>query len=145
MLLSAASFFESTIKEKLIHFFQGQFSDGEEIIEFIRYQAIERQYPTDFDWSRRNANSFFALFGSDFKDFMSEEIKADSRLESAIVAFREIGAVRNHLVHQNFALYPLEKTMDEICELYRSAVDCVNLFPEKRQKYVERKRKVESV
>lgn len=145
LLLSAASFFESSIKENLIQFFEGQFSDGEVIIEFIRHKAIERQYHTYFDWSRRNANSFFALFGSDFKDFMSEEIKSDPRLESAIAAFMEIGEVRNQLVHQNFAVYPIEKTMDEIYELYRSVVNFVNLFPEKLQKYVERKRIVESM
>jgi hypothetical protein len=68
---------------------------------------------------------------------MLEEINKDSKLESAISAFIELGQIRNQLVHQNFADFYLEKTSEEIYKLYKDALVFVELFPLKLRDYLE--------
>lgn len=138
LLLSAASYFEANLKESLVHFFEEQLAHKELVIRFLQNKAIERQYHTYFSWGKRNANTFFGLFGDGFKEFMSESVKSDLQLNSAIEAFMELGEIRNHLVHQNFAVYPIEKTSDEIYELYRRAVNFIRIFPMKLREYAQR-------
>ena len=41
----------------------------------------------------------------------------------------ELGRERNRLVHQNFGVVPLEKTTEEIHELYRRALLFVESVP----------------
>ena len=47
------------------------------------------------------------------------------RAISAIAAFLEVGRERNKLVHQDYASFPFEKTLDEIYDLYRRALGFV--------------------
>ena len=89
---------------------------------FVKNKAISRRSHTWFKWEDRNANQFFGLFGSEFKKMMSERIKASDDLGVSIRAFLEVGNERNKLVHQDFASFPLEKTLDEIYALYRQAL-----------------------
>lgn len=137
LLLSAASYFESTFTENILELIKYLACSREPLVQFVRRKAIDRQYHTYFDWKSRNANVFFGLFGSDFKAFMQKEINADSQLESAISAFIELGQIRNQLVHQNFAEFYLDKTVDEIYKLYRDALVFVELFPLKLKDYLE--------
>jgi len=58
LLLSAASYFESEIKESIVKFVTEFVSDENPILEFVKNKAIERQYHTYFSWKGRNANSF---------------------------------------------------------------------------------------
>ncbi len=137
LLLSAASYFESLIKNDIIVFVQNYTKSASLILEFIKNKAVERQYHTYFSWSSRNANSFFGLFGSDFREYMAKEIKASPELKDAISAFMELGEMRNNLVHQNFAIFPLEKTAEEIYQLYVKARLFVKMFPDKLEKFAE--------
>ena len=65
----------------------------------------------------RNANSFFRAFGNNFQSFMAERVRSTAELEESIRAFLEIGKLRNQLVHENFADFQLDKTVNEIVEL----------------------------
>ena len=47
----------------------------------------------------------------------------------SVAAFLELGNERNRLVHQNYATFPMEKTLDEIYLLYRRALTFVDLLP----------------
>jgi len=98
--------------------------------EFVRNKAIARQYHTLFQWNAKNANSFFGLFGDDFKVRMKQRVAADTDLDEAIRAFLELGEQRNRLVHQDYATFSLEKTSEEIFELYRTASRFVEELPE---------------
>jgi len=60
------------------------------------------------------------LFGEEFKKEFQEHIKEDEQIEN-IKAFLELGKLRNELIHQNFILYNLEKTTDEIKQLFDKA------------------------
>lgn len=137
LLLSAASYFESIIKNDIIVFVQNYTKSANLILEFIKNKAVERQYHTYFSWSSGNANSFFGLFGSDFREYMAKEIKASPELKDGIGAFMELGELRNFLVHQNFAIFPLEKTSEEIYQLYVKARLFVKMFPDKLKKFAE--------
>jgi hypothetical protein len=66
---------------------------------------------------------------------MESEIKNDAQLREAIRAFIELGRTRNQLVHQNFAIFPLEKTAEEIYNLYKNALLFVEGFPSKLREF----------
>ena len=121
LLLSAASYFEDEIKELILDFVEKNSDNNLMIKSFVKNKAVERQYHTYFDWKTGNANSFFSLFGDEFKNQAKGDVKDNSKLEKSIRAFLEIGNLRNELVHGNFAVFPIEKTVEEIYGLYRLA------------------------
>ena len=118
LLLSTASLFEKNLIATLQELVHDWGSNTEPLNEFVRIRALERQYHKMFDWDRNNANKFFGMFGLDFKAHMASKCKTDDDLNSSIAAFMEIGRERNRLVHQDFGNYTLDKTPDEIYELY---------------------------
>ena len=120
LLLSAASLFEKDLTATLRDLVCDWGSNTELLNEFVRIRALEQKYHTMFDWKKNTANYFFGMFGSDFKAHMESQCKADDDLVRSIAAFMEIGRERNRLVHQDFGNYSLEKTTDEIYELYLS-------------------------
>jgi hypothetical protein len=98
------------------------------------------QYHTYFAWGEKgnpdkpgkNANTFFALFGDEFKVTAENEINASSTLNTAVKAFLEIGHLRNILVHSNFAAYNLDnKTADEIYKLYMTSLPFIEYIKRK--------------
>jgi hypothetical protein len=90
---------------------------------------VARQYHSWFEWEGNNANKFFSLFGSEFKLAMNKNIKESTTLGSAVRAFLEVGNERNKLVHQDYATFAMEKTLDEIYQLYRDALLFVERLP----------------
>ena len=140
LLLAAASYFEATLSGSLTALFSDRTNAAEPMVEFVRNRAISRQYHTFFSWDSRNANTFFSLFGGNFRQFMAGEVDNDSSLNSSIQAFLEIGQLRNQLVHQNFAIFPLEKTVEEIYASYRQALLFVDIFPAKVVHYIDASR-----
>ena len=96
---------------------------------FVRNKAIARQYHTWFEWTEKNANKFFALFGSEFKSAMSGRIKDSEELRLSVQSFLEVGNERNRLVHQDYATFQMEKTLDEIYALYKGALKFVEMLP----------------
>ena len=141
LLLSVASYYETRVKDLLIEFFG---EDSPELtITFIRNKAIERQYHTFFSWRDKNANTFFGLFGGDFRDFMKQTVKDDEQLSEAIKAFLKLGDARNELVHENFATFPLESTPEQVYELYQKASVFLDALPKKLREYGARNRQTE--
>jgi hypothetical protein len=96
---------------------------------FVRNKAIARQYHNWFGWEENNANKFFALFGSEFRSQMNLLVKSSDDLDAAVRAFLEIGSERNKLVHQDYATFSLEKTLDEIYALYLRALPFIEQLP----------------
>jgi hypothetical protein len=122
LLLSIASYFEHEICKMVQVFIEHKAQRDECIIAIVKQKAINRQYHTYFDWEGKNANKFFSLFGSNFKEERSREINNNPILKSAIISFLELGNERNKLVHQNFASYNIEKTAEEVYLLYEKAM-----------------------
>lgn len=50
----------------------------------------------------------------------------------------ELGRLRNLLVHQNYADYPIEKTQEEIFEMYKKALIFVKILPSKLRKFSQK-------
>lgn len=123
LLLSCASYFESRITNAISDYATKVSNADEALTSLVRTKAIERQYHTYFQWREGNRSviPFFAMFGSALKDSAKQELK-NTELSQASVAFLELGDLRNLLVHENFATYPLEKTADEIYRLYGAAL-----------------------
>lgn len=136
LVLSIASYFEDILKQGIIELAQESMGDENPLFYFLRNKAVERQYHTYFNWEGKTANQFFGLFGSTFKDFMNQDSSGVSQSD-AIRAFLEIGKTRNQLVHQNFVVFPLEKTAEEIYTLYQAALPFVEEFPNKLRQFIQ--------
>lgn len=130
LLLSAASLFEKQLTDLVASLVKGWGNGSITLSEFVRIKAIERQYHTYFDWDRSNANKFFSLFGEEFKAFMSDRCRQSTELEAATKAFLELGRDRNRLVHQDYGSFVLEKTANEIYELYKKAKVFIETLPQ---------------
>ena len=120
ILLASASFYERQVCELIIEYVRTRTND-EKIVSFVSGKAISRQYHTLFDWKSNNCNSFLVLFGAEFKKLFSVKIGGNPDLDEAIKLFLEIGRERNRMVHQDFGLYTLEKTSEEIYSIHGKA------------------------
>ena len=129
LLLAAASYFEHKIIDCILDVVR-QRANGSKLVEsFVRNRAIARQYHTWFGWDEKNANQFFGLFGDDFRARMGIRVKDSGDLQSSIRAFLEVGNERNKLVHQDYATFPMEKTLEEIYRLYQRALPFIECLP----------------
>ena len=140
LLLSAASYFETKIIDDVINVFYEATSGSDALVFFVRDKAASRGYSSWFSWDRPNANKFFGSFGPGFRALMQENIKNEPELANSIRAFMEIGSIRNELVHQNFAQYTLDKTVDEVFDLYESAARFVDRLPDDIRQHINRHR-----
>ncbi len=137
LLLAAASYFESEIKEHIMRLAGKHSGSNEMIVAFVRKKAVERQFHTYFQWESRNANSFFGLFGQGYKSYMTERVNVNQKYDEAIQAFLELGQARNQLVHQTFGSFRLERTSEEIFELYKKACIFVNSLETSFDEYLQ--------
>ncbi len=128
ILLSAASFFEKEISDTVIEFARSHTDNNELVISIIKQKAVSRQYHTYFQWESGNVNSFFGLLGDEFKSRLTKKVKEDENLDKAIKAFLEIGRERNKMVHQNFAEIVIDKTAEEIYNLYQSSIYFIEII-----------------
>ncbi len=135
LLLSAASYYESRLTAILTGLYEIGDQRSRVLAEFVKNQAIGRRYAQLFDWNAPNANRFLSAFGRDFRSYMQGIIGNDTELEESIKAFLELGNLRNQLVHENYAEFPLNKTAHEIFDLYRKADRFVEGFPEDIKRY----------
>lgn len=129
LLLATASYFEHKITQEVIIYVRECANSNPLIDEFVQNRAISRQYHTWFDWKEKNANQFYGLFGKEFKDYMKATVRQNETLEKSVQAFMEIGRDRNRLVHQDFGSFTMEKTSEEIYDLYQSASLFVEYIP----------------
>jgi hypothetical protein len=129
LLLAAASYFEHRVCGDVREFVRERSGDSALLTNFVQNKAIARQYHTWFNWNDTNANQFFGLFGNEFRSEMIARVKASDNLRVGIRAFLELGNERNKLVHQDYATFPLEKTLEEIYALYRNALTFAEQLP----------------
>ena len=151
LILSAGSFFEHQITSVLTDFALSVSKGDRRLASFLERQAINQKYHQLFSWGEKdnptkpvkNANTFWKLFGDDFKSAIEQELRIEKTtpqrereeresITAAIEAFVELGHLRNILVHSNFADYNYDhKTTDEIFELFQRALPFVDFVKEK--------------
>ena len=136
LLLSAASFFENRMVASIIDIFEERTGNSDALVSFVRSKAATRRYHDWFSWKDQNANRFFSAFGGSFKEFMSQKLNDDPDLEKSISAFLELGRLRNQLVHENYSVFSLNKTVQDVFDLYNSAARFVDRFPDDIREYM---------
>lgn len=138
LALSAASYFEDEIRTILTRFVDVKSNSNTLLNSFVRNKAIARQYHTFFDWRGNNANTFFSLFGDEFKRSAIEDIKADPELTKAIKDFLDLGNTRNELAHLNFANIELDKTAEEVYRQFQQARKFIAFVDTKLNEFQEK-------
>ncbi|MBF0565428.1 MAG: hypothetical protein HQK89_09305 [Nitrospirae bacterium] len=131
LTLSAASYFETEICRILEETISNRSNDDKLVLNFVKNKAIKRQYHTFFAWNSKSANSFFGLFGDDFKKSVTMDIKSSEELDDSIMAFMDIGSSRNDMVHTDFANFQLNKTPGDVYEQYKKAHKFIEYIEEK--------------
>ncbi|HEY6336275.1 MAG TPA: HEPN domain-containing protein [Alphaproteobacteria bacterium] len=126
---AAGHYFEHRVCSCVLDFIRERTGGSALVENFVRNKAIARQYHTWFEWTDKNANKFFALFGPEFRSAMNGRVNDSEELRSSVQSFLEVGNERNRLVHQDYATFPMEKTLDEIYALYKSALQFVEVLP----------------
>lgn len=130
-ILCVASRFEKQLCQAVQDYAQTVSGDHCLLAEFVKNKAIERQYHSWFDWKEcKNANTFFGLFGADFRNHMKEKVNHDSDLAHSIKNFLMIGKRRNQLVHEDLMNASIDVTLKEAYEEYLDARRFVDLFPD---------------
>lgn len=133
LLVAAASYFETRVKEILLEYVSESTEGNERLVELVQDKVISRGYHGLFDWRdtrEQGARKFWASFGDSFKDAMVKKVRSDSKLEEGVTAFLELGNDRNRLVHNDFGNFSLEKTSKEIYCSYRKGLSFVEQLPE---------------
>ena len=130
LLLAGASELETDVQRIILDYFAEVTGANVSATSFVSKSAVSRHYHTFFTWDANNANSFFGLFGADFKAYAGKRVREDEILAGHIKGFLRIGFERNQLVHGNFAAYSLSLTADEIFELYEAAVGFRDALPD---------------
>ena len=133
VLLACASYFETKVTSALLDGLQTK--NCKLTHSFISRKALKRQYHTLFSWDGRNANSFFSMFGEAFLDFMKKKVERDVNLDLAIKNFLELGQLRNQLAHDDYALFVLDLTVENISEKFESAQYFVDSIGTSFQEY----------
>ena len=128
LVLSAASYFESKISELISKYAAKASGSDKRIVKLIESKVIERQYHTLFDWKANNTNTFWKLFGEETKESVRQKITGDEKLKTAEQCFIDLGRQRNLLVHENFAEFDVNITVEEIYKKYRQACNFISLI-----------------
>lgn len=139
LALAIGSYFERRITDAVLEFVGKSSGDSALITEFVRNKAISRQYHSYFDWDRANANTFFGLFGAEFKAYMSEYVNENPEYDDAIRAFMQVGGIRNKVAH-NFEYVSIGATTEELYELYKVALLFVDQIPQRFDEFAQRQR-----
>ena len=136
LLVSAASYYEQRMTEVLVGLYESGSNGSTVLAEFVRSQAIGRRYAQLFNWGDNNANGFFRSFGSGFNAYMRQKARNDQNMDESIKAFLELGKFRNDMVHGNYADFPLNKTVDDVFDLYQKAGNFVEEFADDIRWYI---------
>ena len=128
LYVAIGSYFEQRITAYIVEFMAEASGGNVLVTEFTRIKGVSRQYHTFFEWGGRNANRFFAMFGSDFRAHMVQYVRGNPEFADAISAFLEVGNMRNEVAH-DFGSVALTKTVQEIYQSYRQALTFVDEIP----------------
>lgn len=139
LLIAAWSYIEDRIKEVLRSFFSEVSDPKLLVVSFIANTTLDRNIYSLFEFNddTHNVNSLFGKFGSEFKSYVDNQRRQLTGFSEAEKGFVELGRSRNYLVHRNYVSFPLDKTTDEIYDLYRLAHGFVELVDSKLHEFTQ--------
>jgi len=126
LVLAIASSFEDVMQITVQDFVKSKSAGSLEILSLINIRFIKRQYHSWFDWEKRNVNKFWSFFGDEFKSLRLADLSANAGLSDSMRDFIELGELRNRIVHQNFALFSVDLSVEDIYKKYLSASDFID-------------------
>ncbi|MCI9405219.1 MAG: hypothetical protein HFJ22_07365 [Clostridia bacterium] len=137
LLLSCASLYEKYFTENLMEIIKNK-TNHESLSTLFYNKSIKQQYFKFFDWKedRGNIKGFLSLFGNEVQKNIQAEIDIDSELQEGMNSFLKIGYNRNLLVHENFIVYNLEKTFEEIEYLHGKAIKFLVFLMDAINRYI---------
>lgn len=121
LILAIASSFEHEIAGVIAEIPRVHANGNSIVVGLVEQKVIPRQYHTYFDWDKKNANKFFAIFGAEYAELARARVAADGDLDQAVKDFLALGDTRNRLVHLDYVNFDIEKSPDDIIGMYRSA------------------------
>jgi len=121
LILAIASSFEHEITEIVAQIPHVHAQGNPMVVGLIEQKVIPRQYHTYFDWDKKNANKFFAMFGGGYAELAKTRVGADEGLDQAVKNFLALGDTRNRLVHLDYVNFDIEKSPHDIIAMFRSA------------------------
>lgn len=127
LLISAASYFEHDLCKRIDSVFSSK-GYSEECVSLIRSKAIARQFYSYFDFKSSNTNRLFSAFGDACKERAVVALKGDSELRDSQNSFLHICAMRNNMVHENFAAFSMDVSSDEIIEDFKRGLKFLDFF-----------------
>lgn len=125
LVLSSASLFEHRITSVIEEHVRTSAGGSDCVVALVIHKALKRQYHSYFDWERENLGAFPTLLGESRGGILKAEAKSSPTKEHTD-AFMELGALRNQLVHKNFAAFVCDKSSDEIVLLCEQAEQFVS-------------------
>ena len=133
LVIATASYFEVKLTDAICDVYREFTQGASSLTLFVRKQGIGRRFAQLFDWGNDsgpapNANRFYKLFGDEFAVHMRRKVQGDRFLDEGVRAFLEIGNIRNQMVHGNFADFQIDKTVDDLYDLYGKADRFVTAF-----------------
>ena len=142
LVVATASYFEVRMTQIITDLYREMTQGVEELVDFVKRQAIGTRFAQLFQWGDEtgsNANSFYRLFGDDFSRHMRQKVRGDRDLDGAVKAFLEIGYLRNQMVHQDYADFQLNKTVEDVYLLYTTATKFMDDFPDAIREFIRQR------
>lgn len=127
VLIAAASHFEHELG-RAIERSASRYNVPDSFRRLIEAKAISRQFYSYFDFSSSNTNRLFVSFGPGCKEKAEAHIRRSDRLREAQAAFLKICALRNQMVHSNYASFSIDLTTDEVYDLYEKGCSFIEFF-----------------
>ena len=100
-------------------------------------KAVSHQYHTWFNWEKKNAYSFFGLFGKVFQDHMKTVVAGDQELGSSIRRFWRLGARETVFFMGIMVASYLRRHPKKSTPLYGDATKFVEWFPLALRQFAE--------
>jgi len=120
LLVAAASSLEERVKKITIDLFRDHGTN--ELSKFVEVNVMVRSYHSLFAWKDEKAAPFFASFGEQCVSEFKEKLRSDDDLRSEHDAFMRLGNLRNQVVHNDYATFPISLTPDDVISLYKMAM-----------------------
>ncbi|HVJ55414.1 MAG TPA: HEPN domain-containing protein [Aliidongia sp.] len=142
LVIAIGSFFEGEISD-IVRQLPFHHANGNAFLtSLIERKAVSRQYHTYFDWENSSANSFFSMFGAEYKAACQRKLNDEPSFKSAVQAFLSLGATRNQIAHKNYVSFNVDKTPEDIVKEFRQALTFVeyvraSLLPPKQPNSAE--------
>lgn len=138
LAIAIGNYFEHRVTDIVLEFVKKSSDNNVLIAEFVR-SHMSRQYHNYFAWKNaaENANSFYVVFGEDFRKYMKKYINDNPQYGDSVKAFIRVGNIRNEVAHIENPT--INQTTQELYALYEKAFVFVEELPLRFDEFMQSK------